>query len=186
MTIVAFLEEKSAEAFLKVILPKLTQQAIELRCQTFEGKQDLEKNLERRMRGWLAPGSRFLVLRDRDSDDCRAVKKRLSEICRKAGHPEALVRVACGELESFYLGDLGAVAAAFDCKVPSSRLAKYRSPDKLANDAQELRRLTGGQYQKVSGSRAIAPFLKLDGTNRSESFNALVAGIRKILADADK
>lgn len=84
-------------------------------------------------------------------------------------------------MESFYLGDLAAVAQAIGptklCKQQNK--AKYRDPDRLNNAAEELKKLAP-TYQKVSGSRAIGPLLKLD-ENRSRSFNALLNGVKKIL-----
>ena len=88
----------------------------------------------------------------------------------------------CGELESFYLGDLDAVSKALDCRVPSNRQAKFRDPDRLNNAADELKRLTRGTYQKISGSRMIGPYLKTDGTNRSHSFNVLLDGVRRLVS----
>lgn len=181
-TLVAFLEEPSAAWMLKSVLPSILPSDCVLKCIHFEGKQDLEKNLERKLRGWRTPDSSFLVLRDRDSDDCRAVKHRLVELCRRAGKPEALVRIACGELESFYLGDPDAVSAALDCKLPSGKQSKLRDPDSLNNAADELKRLTGKAYQKISGSRAIAPLLKTDGSNKSHSFNVLLTGVKQLLS----
>lgn len=181
-TLVVFLEEPSAAALLKVLLPPLLPSGCGLKCITFEGKQDLERNLERKLRSWLMPDTLFLVMRDRDSEDFRIVKKRLVDICCRAGHPHAVVRIACGELESFYLGDLEAVTSAFGCRMPSDNSAKFRDPDHLNNAADELKRLTGGAYQKISGSREIARFLKTDGTNRSRSFNVLLEGVRRLLA----
>lgn len=180
-TLVAFLEEPSAAAMLKALLPSLLPVDFELKCIPFEGKQDLERNLERKLRCWRKPDSCFLVMRDRDSEDCRVVKKRLVKICRSAGHPETVVRIACGELESFYLGDLSAVSQVYGKKVPSAKAAKYRDPDALNNAAEELKRMTGRTYQKVSGSRAIAAHLKTDGSNRSHSFNVLIDGIRRLV-----
>lgn len=49
------------------------------------------------------------MLRDKDSGDCVETKNRLAGICRDAGKPNALIRIACHELESWYLGDLSAV-----------------------------------------------------------------------------
>lgn len=181
-TLVAFLEEPSAAALLKVLLPPLLPSDCRLKCITFEGKQDLERNLERRLRGWLTPNTSFLVMRDRDSEDCRVVKERLVGICRRAGRPHTVVRIACGELESFYLGDLEAVAKAFGCRMPSGNSAKFRDPDHLNNAADELKRLTDGVYQKISGSRNVARFLKTDGSNRSRSFNVLLEGVRRLVA----
>jgi hypothetical protein len=55
------------------------------------------------------PDSFFVVLRDQDSGDCLEIKERLMALCGRAGKEDALVRIACRELESFYLGDLKAV-----------------------------------------------------------------------------
>lgn len=70
----------------------------------FKGKQDLEKQLVKRLRGWRSPDTKFVVMRDQDAADCHDVKARLVELCRQAGKPETLVRVACRELESFFFG----------------------------------------------------------------------------------
>ena len=51
-----------------------------------------------------------------------------------------------------------------------------------ADISAELSTLTHKQYQKISGSRAIAPHLSLEeGHNRSHSFNVLVGGIKALL-----
>jgi hypothetical protein len=93
------------------------------------------------------------------------------------------VRIACTELESFYLGDLNAVEHGLGIANLAKKQndKKYRTPDALSNAAQELKRLTQNQYEKVSGSRAISAFLKVDGSNRSHSFNVLLAGINKLI-----
>jgi len=178
--LVFFLEEPSAREMLKGVLPRLLDQNIPVRYVVFEGKQDLEKRLPRRLRAWQNPNARFLVLRDQDSGDCYEIKQKLAGICREAGRPDALVRIACHELESFYLGDLQAVA---DTIGPASLArkqgsAKYRNPDRLNNAYQELKRIAK-TYQKLSGSRAIGPALSLEG-NRSESFNQLIGGIQRL------
>ncbi|WP_141698876.1 hypothetical protein [Candidatus Marithrix sp. Canyon 246] len=59
----------------------------------------------------------------------------------------------------------------------------FREPDKLSNPSEELYKLTKKKYQKVAGSRAIAPHLKIDGTNKSHSFNILLQGIKKLIKD---
>ena len=57
----------------------------------------------------------------------------------------------------------------------------YKEPDLIASPAEELSKITLGEYQKIAGSAAIAPYLKLDGSNSSTSFNVLVDGIRKLV-----
>jgi hypothetical protein len=85
-------------------------------------------------------------------------------------------------LESFYLGDLEAVAKGMLLHNLQKQQNKqvFRNPDALPNPSQALKILTNKQYQKISGSRQIAPFLKLDGSNRSHSFNCLLQGIQKL------
>ena len=55
--LVFLLEERSAEEMLKQILPKILPKEISCRYISFEGKQDLEKNIERKIKGWLRPDS---------------------------------------------------------------------------------------------------------------------------------
>ena len=148
---------------------------------TFEGKQDLERQMVRKIRSWREPDSRFIVLRDKDSGDCTRIKQRLLELTQQSGKAEScLVRIACHELESFFLGDLAAVADALEMPAVIKKQSKkpYRTPDNVANAAEELKKITDGKYRKLAGARAIAPYLKLDGSNLSHSFRVLCSGIR--------
>jgi len=178
--LVALVEEQSAALFLKAVLPSVLPEDVVLQCVSFQGKQDFEDNIERKIRNWRMPDTKFLLIRDRDSEDCLAVKKRLTSICKKAGRKDALVRIACGELESFYLGDLKAVASAFERKVPSQKLAKFRNPDHLGNASQELQKILGSSEQKLKWARMISPHLAIDGSNCSHSFNVLLSGVRRL------
>jgi hypothetical protein len=103
VTLVFFLEEPSAEEMLKGILPRILPDYTIPRFVVFEGKQDMEKQLVRKLRHWRAPNSRFFVLRDQDSGDCRVIKHNLMDKCSDANKPNTMVRIACHELESFWL-----------------------------------------------------------------------------------
>ncbi|MBP5639612.1 MAG: DUF4276 family protein [Victivallales bacterium] len=178
--LVFLLEELSTKAMLEGIVPRLISSEIAVTYISFHGKQDLDNNIERKIRLWQKPDSAFIIIRDQDSSDCTVVKKQLMEKCALSGKENTLVRIACHELESFYLGDLEAVANIYQMKVPSQNNKKFREPDRLANAAEELSKITKKQYQKIDGSRRIAPFLKIDGTNCSHSFNVLCNGIRRV------
>ncbi|ASK99451.1 DUF4276 family protein [Xanthomonas citri] len=184
--LVFLLEEPSARAMLESLLPRLLSEDIQYRLIAFEGKQDLEKQLERRIRGYQNPLARFIILRDLDSHpDCRAVKQNLLEICRLSGKIQfCLVRIACTELETFYLGDLAAVGMALQMSrlVSHQNNRKFRSPDAIGNPSKELKVITGNRYQKVAGSREIGKYLQLDNT-RSASFHNLVTGVKRIEAE---
>ncbi len=184
--LVFLLEERSAQAVLESLLPRFLNESIVPRLISFEGKQDLEKQLVRRIRGYQNPHARFIVMRDQDSQqDCIALKHRLLDLCAQSGKSAVcLVRIACTELESFYLADLAAVEAALEihgiAKQQGSR--RFRSPDHLGNPSGELKILTRGQYQKISGSREIGKRLDLSNT-RSDSFRNLLSGIRRMEAE---
>lgn len=182
-TLVILLEEPSAREMLRGMLPRILPQSVFVQYVVFEGKQDLEKQLMKRLRGWRTPKSAFVVLRDQDSAECETVKEKLVGLCRKASKPEALVRIACRELESWYFGDLPAVEAGLKVSglSPLSAKARYRNPDAIVNPAAELRRLTEGTYQKLSGSRAIGPLLNPE-RNTSHSFRLFVDGVKRTVA----
>jgi hypothetical protein len=179
--LVFLLEEPSAKSMLESLLPRLLNSAITSRLLAFEGKQDLEKQMTRRIKHYLNPHARFIVMRDQDSaPDCRVVKQALLHRCAEAGKP-ALVRIACHELESFYLADLNAVELALNIKglAKQQDKAKFRSPDYLQHPSKELATLTKQQYQKVASSRVIGRHLAIQN-ERSGSFKNLVSGIRRM------
>ncbi|MGA2402994.1 MAG: DUF4276 family protein [Syntrophobacteraceae bacterium] len=184
-TIVFFLEEPSAGEMLNGLLPSILPPEYSTRFIIFRGKQDLERQLEKRLRGWQLPDSIFVVLRDQDSGDCETVRANLKEICRRARNDEVLVRVACRELESFYLGDLKAVEMGLGLRGLASKQGsrKFRAPDRLGSPSRELYKLTGDLYQKIAGARVIAPHLD-PHNNRSHSFNALVSGIKRLVEES--
>ena len=181
--LVFLLEEESAKAMLENMLPRMLHPDICPRFIPFEGKQDLEKQMLRRLRAYVNPLARFIVLRDQDNaQDCVALKARLVGQCQQAGQAaKASVRIACKELESFYLADLCAVEQGLLLNNLATKQAskKFRSPDRLGSPSKELDILTRGEYQKVSGSRAIGKFLDPDN-ERSPSFRNLVKAIRRM------
>lgn len=176
--LVFLLEEPSAQDFLRGILPGIVPGGMTVHFFVFEGKQDLEKQLVRRLKGWLLPNSQFIVMRDQDSGDCLVIKQHLQTLCALASRPEAVVRIACRELETFFIGDWQAVAQAFGKPglAAHDRKAKFRNPDVLGSPSQELRRAIP-HYQKRDGARRIAAHLVPD-RNRSHSFRVLFQTLR--------
>lgn len=180
--VVFMLEEPSAQDFLEGLLPILGLGHLTFHYLVFEGKQDLEKRLVQRMRGWLRPNTRFIVMRDQDSGDCQVIKARLRELCQAAGRDDALIRIACRELESFFVGDWQAIAEAFDAPALAAhgRKAKFRNPDALGCPSAEIKRLIPG-YQKRDGARRISGKL-MPERNRSASFKVLFASLQQLAA----
>jgi hypothetical protein len=178
--LVFLLEEPSAQDFLTRILIGIVPDEVQVHYMVFEGKQDLEKRLTKRMKGWIRPNTQFVVMRDEDSGSGKVIKKRLRNLCIEAGQPNAIIRIACRELESFFVGDWVAVAKGFNNPSLSrnSNLAKYRNPDLLGSPSVEIARVVK-HYQKREGARRISPFLSFD-RNKSNSFRVLVSAIRNL------
>lgn len=180
--LVFFLEERSAKVMLEGFLPKVLPAHIVPRYIVFEGKTDLEKSLSIKLRAWSNPRARFVVLRDQDSGACTDVKSDLVSLCSAAGKPSTLVRIACRELESWYIGDFKAVEDGLGVSglARHQDKRKFRNPDILNNAYEELSKVTNGKYQKVSGSRAIGPYLD-KSRNCSKSFQVFVTGIEAVV-----
>ncbi len=183
MNLVCFTEERSAKEMLQIIIPKILPANYNLHhIIAFDGKQDLEKQIKLKLKNWQLPNTKFLIIRDQDSGDCITIKKELLEKVEFSGKQDvSLVRIACRELESFYLGDLLAIETGLNIKKLSKQQnkEKYRTPDTLPNAKKELQRIAKN-YCQISGSRAISHHLKLNGSNKSTSFNFLISGIQKL------
>ena len=184
--LVFLLEERSAQAMLESLLPRVLSEEIIFRLIPFSGKQDLQKQLVRKIRHYANPQARFIVIQDQDSHtDCHSLKNRLLDLCAqttRASH--CMVRIACKELEAFYLADLIAVEQALGIKGLASKqgYAKFRSPDRLGSPSRELKVLTQDRYEKVAGSRRMGKHLELSNT-RSASFKNLIGAIRRLEAE---
>lgn len=178
--LVFLVEEYSTKVLLHGLLPRLHPE-LEFQCIHHEGKQDLERSIPRKLRAWRAPGIRFVVVRDNDGADCRAVKRSLLQLCAAGQRPDTLVRIACQELEAWYLGDPDALADAFEDESLRTlpKRARYRDPDAVRQPSLALAELVP-QFQKVSGARAMATRLTYERST-SASFRALLDGIGRLV-----
>lgn len=184
--IVFLLEEESAAAMLEGLLPKILPSGFCPRFVPFEGKQDLDRQLVRKIKGYRSPDAKFVVLRDQDQSDCLALKNDLLRKCATTGRSDILIRIVCRELESWFLADLGAVEMGLgvDNLKPLQNKNPYRTPDEIHSPSIRLKKITPN-YQKMSGSRAIGKNLN-PTNNRSHSFFAFVKGIKRLCSSETK
>ncbi len=178
--LVFLLEEQSAKVLLQVLLSRLPEGAgILTRYVVFEGKGDLTRQLKQKLRGYQNQEARFLVMCGQDGENCAKTKHKLVDSCKSAGKFKARVTIACREIEAFYLRDLQAVERGLT--IPNlarkQQTARFRNPDSVETPARVLESLTKHRYQKISGSRAIAPHLNIE-TPRSASLRYLISVIR--------
>lgn len=175
--LVLLVEELSMKVFLDGLLPRIFPE-LRFLCVPHEGKSDLEASLARKLRAWNEPGVRFVVIRDNDGSGCLDLKARLAGICSATGRAGVTIRIACQELEAWYLGDPQALALAYrDVKLRRlDARARFRNPDSVVNPAQTLERLIP-EFQKVTGARQLAEVMDA-GRNRSRSFQVFIEAVR--------
>lgn len=170
--IVILTEEESMSATLDTLVglhfPDVTK-GVDWIPLWFQGKSDLEKNIPTKMKRWNFGRPFFIIVRDQDGGDCRAVKKKLHDIASKGGKAFS-IRVVCMELESWLLGELDAVEAAYPASEATKFKAKkkFRDPDSLSNASQELERLIRVRG-KVGRAKRIAKHFQ-PSRCRSKSF----------------
>ncbi len=177
--LVFLLEELSMKNFLDGLLPRLFPN-LPFLCIPHNGKQDLEKSIPRKLRAWLDANDVFIILRDNDDADCQNVKSHLLSLCQGIANRVFLVRLACQELEAWYLGDAEGLAEGF--AVPGLRTihnkAKLRDPDRVTQPSQVMKELVPS-FQKLSGARIMGRCIQ-PGRNRSRSFAVLIEGIQRL------
>ena len=194
----AFLvEEPSMEAFLRVLLPRLLPEDQTFEIHAFRNKVGLRRNLSARLRAyarWLPSDWRIVVVLDRDSDDCHALKAELEAAASAAGLQtrssvgrdswQVVNRIAIEELEAWYFGDWEAVREAYP-RVPGTvpQRAGFRDPDAIRGGTWEaferiLKRhgyFTTG-LRKSEAARTIAARI-CRRRSRSRSFAVFVDAI---------
>lgn len=203
MHIVFLVEEPSSEVALQHLLPELLGGRATFQIRPFNGKADLLQSLERQLRGLSRgiPGARFVVLVDRDDDDCHELKTRLETAAASVhlatpaaatgGLVHVINRIVIEELEAWFFGDPDAVRAAYPgISHTLERKAPYRDPDAIRGGTWEaLHRV----LQRAGYYKGIRTFPKLETAdriaqhmdptrNRSRSFQVFCAGIETLLA----
>lgn len=185
-------EELSMEVFLKGLLPRILPEDYKLGQNCFvyphEGKNDLQKRLPRRVRAYRSypEDVKLIVVHDQDSADCIKLKQQLVKLIKNEDvNIQFLVRIACRELENWYLGDLKAVEKVYPKSKASglSRKAKFRNVDKIQG-SREMEYLSK-EFGKTSCARSLAPIIDIED-NTSVSFNQFISGLNKFLKDGDK
>ncbi len=184
-------EELSMKAFLSSWLPRILPENHTFEIYSYRGKPALLKRLEARLMGyssWMPDDYRILVVVDRDGDDCKKLKSRLEECCKKAGLRsrrtaagpdwQVVTRIAIEEREAWYFGDWPAACAAYprlSTTVPNQ--AAYRIPDRIQGgtwEAFERVLQKYGYFQqglaKVQAATDIGRHM-VPENNRSHSFS---------------
>lgn len=178
----------SAEVALLELVPKvLAGLDFEYDIFSFQGKPALLRHLPNRLKIYKhRPGDdwRVFVLADRDSDDCKELKKELERIAASVGletrtaSPDRFTvvnRIVIEELEAWYFGDVDAIVAAYprvSRHLASQR--RFRDPDAVPGGTwEQLERLLvdyhPGGLEKIRAAQEISVHMD-PRRNRSRSF----------------
>lgn len=203
MHIKFFLEEPSAEAALKYILPKILSSDVICFFHAFEGKDDMLEELPKFMKGhkWIPNDWRIFVLIDEDRRDCHQLKERLEAAAHEAGFVtkssadsngdfQVVNRIAIEELEAWFFGDVEALHAAYP-KIPKNlqSKARFRNPDTIQGGTYEALRdlLIEKKYYreripKTTVAQRIAQHME-PNRNRSKSFQVFIEGLKACVGE---
>ena len=195
------LEELSAEAALRILLPRMLPPQISFKIHPFQGKLDLLSKLPQRLGAyskWLPGDWRVVVLLDEDREDCAPLKRQLEDFALGAGlttksSPGAdgsfavLNRVAVEELEAWFFGDVQAIASAYPgVPLTLGTRSGFRDPDAIRGGTWEaLQRVLQkaghhmGGLRKVEAAETIAAHME-PRRNRSHSFQCFASGLADI------
>ncbi|SHJ26595.1 protein of unknown function [Hymenobacter daecheongensis DSM 21074] len=201
MQVVFLLEEESAEAALKLLVPHLLPAGCVPRYRVFEGCKDLLGQLQPLLQGYrrrlAQPGQqdlRVVVLLDADGVGPR----RLAEMEAKATAAGLLTygqatagqefhvfnALAVQELEAWFLGDREAITAAYPAVRGQHFKGLSKDPDTITDTWERLQQLLQkagypAAKTKVKWAETITPHLD-PARNESASFRYFVAGLRAL------
>lgn len=174
------------ENVLKNILPKILPPGYQLDRNYFlrphSGKSDLQKSIPQKMKAFshFHEPVLIVILHDQHQADCFGLKQKLVRLCEDNGSCSFLVRIVCRELESWYLGDMAAIEAAYP-QVKAKKYkgkARFRDPDRCSA-AHEMEKILPA-FQKIAASRKISQYMSVN-ENRSRSFNHFISGLIRVL-----
>ena len=123
-----------------------------------------------------------VIMVDADDDDVATLERSIVEAARTvAPQLGVIVQVAVEETEAFYLGDLKALARAF--QDADLELANAYEPDSICGTWELFGRIIGdGGGNKVAWAETMGPLVTtVSGRSRSPSFRSLLRGLLGLL-----
>lgn len=196
-----FVEEPSAQALLRHVLPRILPPGVRYEIRVFNGKPDLLRKLPARLRGYRSQPHSIVTLIDNDDGDCIELKRQLEAIAEEAGLTtksrsggkafRVINRIAVQELESWLLGDVQALRSVYPRISPTlAKRRRFRDPDApLGGTAEALARVmaAAGYHPQGLPKMEVADAVgrHLDPIrNRSASFHCFCDGVRAVVASA--
>jgi hypothetical protein len=196
-------EERSMRVALENLIPQIIGD-ISLKFHVFDGKPNLRRNIEVRLRGYASifkswSDAAIVVLLDEDRENCKGLKNELERAAQvtglgtlsvpRGGVVRVLNRIVVEELEAWFFGDPDAVIAAYPgVKRRTFPQSALRDPDSVGGGTWEaLERLLNkhnyhiGGLRKVDCAQAISAHMDVT-RNSSRSFNEFRKGLELLVA----
>jgi hypothetical protein len=182
--IVFLVEDYSMRKFFEGFLPRLGFEESLFEIKHHRGKEDLISHLNKIIPSLSKRAQQIIVIIDQDKQDCVALKNKIKEkmvrcVC------EYKIRIACYELEAWFLGDMEAIAKCSPRFKASSFQGKkkYRDIDNIEKPSSVIEKIVPDWKDKYASkpqfAETIAPFVSLKKqnlkqANRSHSFHVLL------------
>jgi hypothetical protein len=179
------LEEETMRISLNNLLVKIIPEK-QYQLISFNGKMDLQASIPK-----IVPtlskhlNAKIVIVHDQDNHNCIELKKKLIHLSKHSCCP-ILVRIACRELEAWFLGDMKAIEKAFP-KFKSKQYdnkKKFRNVDHIQKPSIILKKLIPELNNfDVIPKRKIAENISFHmnvNDNKSQSFNQFINGVQKI------
>ena len=176
-----FIEGKSDKAFLKPFITRFFKIKLEeIVYIVFNGKKKFKKNLSKRIKS-ITKNDKAIILIDQDNENCKKLKQQILDECKEATS-NILIRIACRELENWYLGDIESIIKIYPkSKAINYDKAKYRNIDSLEG-SKELSQITNKEYKKIEGSEQLGKIINTNfNKNKSLSFKIFCKSLERFI-----
>lgn len=188
--IIFLVEDYSMRKFLEGILPRLNLEAHQFEIKHHRGKEDLLSHLALIVPSLSKRAQQIIVIIDQDQQDCLTLKNKIKEKMAWS-NCKYQIRIACYELEAWFLGDFAAIAKCSP-KFKASFFQdkkKYRDIDHIPKPSRVLEEIVPDWKERYGNkpqfAKEIASFISLEKqntekANRSHSFHVLLETLRSL------
>ncbi len=188
--IVFLVEDFSMKKFLEGILPRLGFESYHFEIKFHQGKEDLKCNLDKTIPTLSKRANQIIILIDQDTENCLELKNNIKEKMWRCSC-EYKIRIACYELEAWFLGDMDAIKQCSERFNPDSYRNKeeYRNIDAIykPKPSTHIEKIVP-DLKKIYSSKdkfaaEISKHINLENqVNKSYSFNVFLETIKSIKA----
>ena len=180
-------EEKSVEPVIQSVANKILnlEKGDWYQIKIHQGKQDLQNAIPKVLPSLSKiPGTTIIILQDQDQNDCIQLKQKLNElVLRSKIKVPYKIRIACRQLENWFLGDLKAINNAYPNFNVNTKISN--DVDAIQNADLELLKIipdfrNHNHLPKLLIAKNISPYLSLS-RNKNKSFLNFVSAIKTLI-----